>query len=189
MQIVERWILAKLRNRRFHSLAALNLAIFALVDELNRRPSRHLGKNRRELLRELDQPALGSLPADPYEFAEWKECRVGIDDHVEIARHYYSVPHQLIRQPISARISAKAIELFHRGRRVAAHLRSFRQRRHTTVPEHMPSAHRRYAGWTHERLQREAHDIGPERPVRRSVEGDHPEAAARQDSGEPARTG
>ena len=81
---------------------------------------------------------------------------------VEIARHYYSVPHQLIRQEISARITAKTIELFHRGRRVAAHLRSYQQRRHTTVPEHMPSAHRRYAGWTHARLQREAHDIGPE---------------------------
>jgi transposase len=162
VQVVERWVLAKLRNRRFHSLAALNLAIFELVDELNRRPSRHLGQSRLELYHQLDQPALGGLPSDPYEYAEWKECRVGIDYHVEIARHYYSVPHQLIRQPISARITAKTIELFHRGRRVAVHLRSFQQRRHTTVPEHMPSAHRRYAGWTHERLQREAHDIGPE---------------------------
>jgi transposase len=161
VQLVERWVLAKLRNRRFHSLAALNIAIFELVDELNRRPSRHLGASRLELFQQIDQPALGSLPAQSYEYAEWKECRVGIDYHVEIARHYYSVPHQLIRQEISARITAKTIELFHRGRRVAAHLRSFQQRRHTTVPEHMPSAHRRYAGWTHERLQREAHDIGP----------------------------
>ena len=106
VQIVERWVLAKLRNRRFTSLATLNLAIFQLVDELNRKPSRHLGASRLELFHQIDRPALSPLSADTYEYAEWKECRVGIDYHVEIDKHYYSVPHSLRRQPISARISA-----------------------------------------------------------------------------------
>ena len=161
VQIVERWVLAKLRNRRFTSLATLNLAIFQLVDELNRKPSRHLGASRLELFHQIDKPALSLLPAETYEYAEWKECRVGIDYHVEIDKHYYSVPHSLRRQPISARITASTIELFHRGRRVASHLRSRQQRRHTTTREHMPSAHRRYAGWTHERLQQDAETVGP----------------------------
>ena len=161
VQIVERWVLAKLRNRRFTSLATLNLAIFQLVDELNRKPSRHLGASRLELFHQIDKPALSPLPADTYEYAEWKECRVGIDYHVEIDKHYYSVPHGLRRQPISARITASTIELFHRGRRVASHVRSRQQRRHTTTREHMPSAHRRYAGWTHERLQQDAETVGP----------------------------
>jgi transposase len=162
VQVVERWILAKLRHRRFFTLAELNHAIAGLVDELNRKPSRHLGASRRQLFEQIDRPALKPLPAEPYEYAEWKECRVGIDYHVEIDKHYYSVPHSLIRQPITARITTATIELLHRGRRVAAHLRSYTPRRHTTVAEHMPSSHRRYAGWTHERLRRAAADIGPE---------------------------
>ena len=161
VQVVERWVLAKLRHRRFTSLAMLNQAILQLVDELNRKPSRHLGASRLELFHQIDKPALSPLPAEAYEYAEWKECRAGIDYHVEIDKHYYSVPHGLIRQPITARFTATTVELFHRGRRVACHLRSRQQRRHTTVPEHMPSAHRRYAGWTHERLQEEALTIGP----------------------------
>ncbi|MGI9451603.1 MAG: Mu transposase domain-containing protein, partial [Geminicoccaceae bacterium] len=160
VQIVERWVLAKLRNRRFTSLAMLNQAIFQLVDELNRKPSRHLGASRLELFHQIDKPALSPLPAEAYEYAEWKECRVGIDYHVEIDKHYYSVPHGLIKQQVTARITATTIELFHRGRRVASHLRSRQQRRHTTTREHMPSAHRRYAGWTHERLQQDAESIG-----------------------------
>jgi transposase len=161
VQVVERWILAKLRHRRFFALAELNHAIAGLVDELNRKPSRHLDASRRQLFEQIDQPALRPLPAEPYEYAEWKECRVGIDYHVEVDKHYYSVPHSLVRQPITARITAATIELFYRGRRVAAHLRSYAPRRHTTIAEHMPSAHRRYAGWTHERLRGAAADIGP----------------------------
>ena len=161
VQIVERWVLAKLRNRRFTSLATLNQAIFQLIDELNRKPSRHLGASRLVLFHQIDKPALSPLPAETYEYAEWKECRVGIDYHVEIDKHYYSVPHSLRRQPVSARITATTIELFHRGRRAASHLRSRQQRQHTTTREHMPSAHRRYAGWSHERLQQDAETVGP----------------------------
>jgi transposase len=160
VQLVERWVLAKLRNRRFHTLAALNAAIRELVDELNRRHSRHLGKSRQELFEELDKPALQPLPAAPYEFAEWKECRVALDYHVELGKHYYSVPHQLLKQEVSARITARTVEIFHRGKRVACHLRSRQERRHTTIAEHMPSSHRRYAGWTHEKLCSDAHRVG-----------------------------
>src|SRR6201987_708149 len=127
VQIVGRWILARLRHRRFFSLAELNAAIRALLDELNDRPMRGWGMSRRALFQQLDKPALRSLPPLAYEYAEWKRCRVGLDYHVEIAKHYYSVPHQLIRQEVEARITATTVEIFHRGKRVASHRRSLRR--------------------------------------------------------------
>src|SRR6516165_5374612 len=160
-----RWILARLRHRRFFSLAELNAAIRALLDELNNRLMRGWGTSRRALFEQLDKPTLGSLPPLPYEYAEWKRCRVGLDYHVEIGRHYYSVPHQLLRQEVEARITAATIEIFHRGKRVASHRRSLRPHRPSTVPEHMPSAHRRYRDWTHERIRHEAQTVGPDAAV------------------------
>jgi transposase len=165
VQVVGRWILARLRHRRFFSLAELNAAIRILLDELNDRRMRGWGTSRRALFKQLDQGALGSLPPLPYEYAEWKRCRVGLDYHVELAKHYYSVPHQLLRQEVEARITAATIEIFHRGKRVASHRRSLRPHRPTTVPEHMPSAHRRYRDWTHERIRHEAQAVGPDAAV------------------------
>ena len=162
VQVVERWILARLRNQRFFSLAELNAAIGSLLDDLNDRPMRHLGVSRRQLFEKLDRPALRHLPVETYVYAEWRRRRVGLDYHVDIDGHYYSVPHRLLRQEIEARITQSTIELFHRGQRVACHLRGGARGRHTTLAEHMPSAHRRHAGWTHERMLREATAIGPD---------------------------
>jgi transposase len=104
-----------------------------LVRQINNRVSRHLGASRRALFEELERSALKPLSAEPYVFAEWKECRVGLDYHVEIEKHYHSVPHQLLREKVWARITARTIEVFHRGKRVAAHVRSSSNRKHTTV--------------------------------------------------------
>jgi transposase len=158
--VVERWILARLRNQRFLSLAELNAAIAALVTDLNARPMRKLGVSRRRLFEELDRPALSPLPAEPFVYAEWRIRRVALDYHVDIDGHYYSVPHRLLREQVEARITARAIEIFHRGERVAVHLRGGARGRHTTLPEHMPHAHRRHAEWTIERIGREAAGIG-----------------------------
>jgi transposase len=141
VQVVQRWILARLRHRRFFSLAALNAAIRALLDDLNDRPMRSWGISRRALYEQLDKPALLPLPAERYEYAEWKRCRVGLDYHVEIAKHWCSVPYPLLRHEVYARITLATVEIFHRGKRVASHLRSNRRHRPTTVAEHMPSAH------------------------------------------------
>ena len=161
VQVVQRWVLARLRHRRFFSLTELNVAIRELIAELNDRPMRHLGTSRRALFEALEQPALLPLPAEPYVYAEWRRCRAGLDYHVEVHGHFYSVPYRLVREAIEARITDQTVELFHAGVRVAAHQRNPRQHRHTTIPEHMPSAHRRYADWTPTRLLREAAAIGP----------------------------
>jgi transposase len=158
--LATRWIIAKLRNRQFLSLGELNDAIRDCVTQLNNRVSRHLGASRQALFEELERPALKKLPAEPYVFAEWKECRAGLDYHVEVKKHYYSVPHGLLREALWVRITARTVEVFHRGKRVAAHLRSSSNRKHTTVREHMPLSHQRYADWTPERIQRQANEIG-----------------------------
>lgn len=108
----------------------------------------------------FDRPALRPLPGTAYEYAQWRRCRVGLDYHIEIDKHFYSVPHQLLRQEVEARITTGTVEVFHRGKRVASHIRSQRRHRPSTVVEHMPSAHRRYRDWTHERIRREAAVVG-----------------------------
>jgi transposase len=164
-QVVQRWILARLRNRRFFSLAELNRAVHELADQLNDRPIRGCNTTRRALFQQLDRPALLALPPTPYECADWKRCRVNLDYHVEIEKHFYSVPFRLLRQEVEARITAKTVEIFHRGKLVATHLRGLRAHRPTTVADHRPSSHRRYYDWTHERIQREAAAVGDDTAV------------------------
>ena len=161
VQVVERRILARLRNRRFFSLAEANQAIAELLEELNGRVTKHLGASRRRLFEAIEQATLKPLPTQAYEYAEWKRRRAGLDYHVEFAKHYYSVPHALAKQKLWARITDRTIEVFHKDRRVAAHLRGPANRRHTTVDEHMPSAHRRHASWSLERIRRDAEANGP----------------------------
>ena len=161
VQGVERWILARLRHRRFFSLAELNEPLWALLAEYNRRPFQKLEGCRQSLFLALDRPALKPLPTQPYEYAEWKKARVSIDYHVEVDRHYYSVPYQLLRQEVEVCLSAHTVEILHKGKRVASHLRSFARGRHTTILAHMPRHHREYVEWSPERLVRWAQQTGP----------------------------
>ena len=122
--VVERWIMAALRNRTFFSLSEANVAIKELLTRLNERPFKKLPGCRRSQFEELDKPVLKPLPERAYEYAQWKQARVGIDYHVEIEAHYYSVPYQLIKQQLDARITRSTVECFHKGKRVALHVRS-----------------------------------------------------------------
>ena len=164
VQVVQRWILARLRHQRFFSLTELNSTIAGLVERLNDRTMRGLGTTRRALFEQFDRPALLPLPAAAYEYAEWRRCRVGLDYHVAIDKHFSSVPHDVLRQEVEARITVGTVEVFHRGKRVASHVRSA-SRHPSTTAEHMPSAHRRYREWTHERIRREAAVVGDDAAV------------------------
>ena len=162
VQIVERWILARLRNHTFFSLAEANAAISELLVDLNNRSFKKLPGTRREAFEALDQPVLKPLPATAYEFAGWKKVRVNIDYHVEVEGHYYSVPYQLQGKQLDARITAGCIELCHKSKRVASHIRSHQKGRHTTIAEHMPKAHKSYVDWTPQRLISWAAQTGPQ---------------------------
>jgi len=161
VQVAQRWILARLRNRRFFSLSELNAAIRQLLDELNTRMMRGYGASRADLFTTLDRPHLQPLPEQAYEFARWKRARVAPDYHVEVDSSWYSVPFGLIRQEVDVRVCGAVVEIFHRGSRVASHPRCPGRRSHVTLPEHMPSAHRRHAEWTPARMLDAAMKLGP----------------------------
>jgi transposase len=160
--IAKRWILSALRHRTFYNLADLNRAIQELLERLNTRALRKIKKSRGELFDLFDRPKAQALPENPYEYAEWRVATVNIDYHIEIERHYYSVPFRLIREKLDVRLSAHTLEAFFKGERVAAHQRSFIPYGHTTLKEHMPPAHQKYLEWTPSRIIDWAKKIGPQ---------------------------
>ena len=159
--IAERWIIARLRDRRFFSLGEANAAVRVCVDEINARPFQKLDGSRQLLFGQLDRPALRPLPATRYEFATWHKARVNIDYHLVADKHYYSVPYQLARQQVDVRLSAATVEIFRNSARVASHPRSHVRHGYTTDPAHMPESHRRHAAWTPQRITGWAARTGP----------------------------
>lgn len=159
--LVERWILAALRKRSFFSLGEVNQAIAELLTRLNERPFRKRDGSRRTLYETLDRPALKPLPAERYQYGEWKTARVNIDYHVEFDLHWYSVPYQLTQQEVEIHGTASTVEIFHKGVRVASHARSHRAHHHTTIHQHRPKAHQRYLEWTPSRIVEWSSTIGP----------------------------
>src|SRR5208337_1260250 len=159
--IAERWIIAALRNHTFFSIGDLNRAIRQKLEEFNNRLLQKMKVSRKHLFETIDKPAMKPLPDKRYEYAEWAKPRVNIDYHVEIDRHYYSVPYQLRKQVVDARMTSTTVEIFFKGKRVASHARSYLPWKHTTCPEHMPESHRRYLEWTPSRIERWAEKSGP----------------------------
>jgi transposase len=158
VQVVERWILARLRHQQFFSLADLNLAIANLLEELNTRAFKKLPGNRRSAFAAIDQSALKPLPVTIFELCVWKKARVGVDYHVELEHHYYSVPYQHARKAVELRYTTSVVEILCEGKRIAAHQRVMRigyqhgLSSQTTVSEHMPKAHGAHLEWSSERL-------------------------------------
>ena len=157
--IVERWILARLRNERFFNLADLNIRIGQLLEDLNSRTMRRLGKSRRDLFEEIERDALAPLPQTAFEYAEWKTAKVHPDYHVEVDKVFYSVPHHLIGRQVDIRLTNRIVEIFHDHKRVASHRRTSK-RGHVTVNEHMPKTHQLYANTTPATLIRQAAKVG-----------------------------
>ena len=162
VRIVERWLLGRLRNRRFYSLAEVNAAIAELLVSLNdQRVMRYVRRTRRQLFEEIDAPHLTPLPALAYVLAQWGLRKVGLDYHVDVGGHFYSVPYRHARATVETRLTPRTVEVFLKGERIAAHMRGSGDGKHTTVADHMPSSHRRYQDWNIERIAREAMLIGP----------------------------
>ena len=160
VQVVERWVMARLRHLRLATVHEVNLAIQPLLEQLNHRPFQKLPGSRASTFAALDAPALMPLPVQRYEMADFKTVRVHIDYHIEVEGHRYSVPHALVGLALEARITSGTIELLHRGQRVASHVRNHRRGDFSTIAEHMPAAHRAHMEWTPQRLIHWGQDIG-----------------------------
>lgn len=159
--LVERWILAALRNRTFFSVRELNSAISQLLERLNARKFKRMNATRRELFENLDRPAMQPLPPTRYEFLEWKTAKVGIDYHIVCDKHFYSVPYRLAGEQVDVRLSQTTVEILYKSRRVASHIRSHVEGGYTTNPEHMPASHRAHLEWTPSRIIAWAQKTGP----------------------------
>ncbi len=182
VQVVERWIMARLRHQRFNTVLEVNEAMAPLLGRLNDKPFQKLPGSRASAFAELDAPALLPLPMQRYEMAHFKTVKAHIDYHVEVERHRYSVPHVLVGQVLEVRITIAVVEILHRGQRVASHARSSRHGGFTTVAAHMPAGHRAHMEWTPERLIHWGGSIGPataEVVTRLMAESKHPEQGYR----------
>jgi len=157
----QRRILAVLRDRTFFSLAELNAAIVEETKKLNERPMTVINKSRYDLFLEIDKPALRPLPEERYAITAWKKGKVHIDYHVDVEKTYYSVPYTLIGQQVDISYTSSLIEIFHRGRRVASHMRVYKPGAFVTDKLHMPHSHRQYLEWTPERIKSWGEKIGP----------------------------
>jgi transposase len=163
VQVVERWILARMRKETFYSLGEANVRISELLREINERfVMRTYKTTRRALFERIERSALRALPTEAFEVGTWKLLRVHFDYHVEIDHHFYSVSHLLAGAKLWGRFTPSTVEIFRDGERVTAHARSYVHGRHTTRDEHMPEAHRQHASWTPARLVSWAEtNVGP----------------------------
>ena len=162
VQVVQRWILARLRNEVFFSLEALNERIAELLEDLNARPRKHLGgTSRKDLFERIERPVLKPLPPSRFEHHDWKRAKVNLDYHIEIDRHWYSVSYVLVREEVEACFTATTVEIFHLGKRIASHLRSYVPYAHTTDPSHRPPNHQAWADRDPGGLLRWARETGP----------------------------
>lgn len=146
--IAERWIIASLRIRTLYSLDELNEAVSEKLHVLNRKPFQKLEGCRQSMFEQQEKPPLRPLPAERYQYTQWKRAKVSIDCHIEVEAHYYSVPHQLIRETVEVRLTSCVVEVLHGGKRVASHRRSYVKGGHTTLAEHMPPKHAKMLEWT-----------------------------------------
>ena len=161
VQIVERWCIAPLRNHTFFGLGELNRALKLKRDAVNERPFQKLAGTRRQLLETLERPEFRPLPTTRFEYYESRKARVNIDYHIQVAGHFYSVPHKLVREEVDVRLAARTVEVLHRGKRVAAHVRSSVKGGYTTDFSHRPKSHQKHLDWSPSRLINWGNTIGP----------------------------
>lgn len=153
--------MAPLRNHRFFSFEELNKALAERLEQLNSRLMQKVGQSRRQMFEEIEKPELQALPATDYELSAWKQAKVHLDYHVEVDRHYYSVPHTYVNKRVDIRITKRVVEVFHAGQRIASHRRCGRPFQHSTYSSHMPRNHQEVRAWTPEYFEQWGKRIGP----------------------------
>ena len=161
VQIIERWILARLRHHTFFSLAELNQCIRALLVEVNNRPFKQLKGTRQQWFESLDKPALMPLPKHQYQYTDIKTVKVNVDYHIQYDQHLYSVPHQLVGEKLELHAKDHLIEIYFQNKRVTSHARKYHPGT-TTDAAHMPVKHEKHHQWTPGRLMNWAKDLGDE---------------------------
>jgi transposase len=165
VQEVERQILAPLRDQRFSSLNQLNAALRTGLTALNQRVMRDYSQTRQERFEQVDKPALRPLPTQSFELATWKVAKVNLDYHIDVGRHFYSVPYPYVRATVQVKVSQHLVEIFADGQRIALHERDDLAHRHSTLPDHMPPAHWAYKHQSKQQFLTWAAQVGPQTEI------------------------
>ena len=161
VRIAQRWLLGRLRDQAFFSLAELNEAAHGLLNAFNDKVMKGYGQSRRQLFEEIDRPNALPLPVAPYEPGIWRRpVRLGIDYHLEAADNYYSAPYTLKGRILAVKISEHLVEVYLGGDRVTSHRRLLGKRQFSTQVGHMPPSHQHYVEWNSERIVAWAEKIG-----------------------------
>jgi transposase len=161
VQVAQRWILAALRHHTFFRLEDLNRAIRELLERLNQRPFKKREGSRASVFAAIERSALHPLPPERFDMSQWSRARVNIDYHIAFDANLYSVPYNLVHELVEVRATPTTVEIFHKGQRVASHLRCRGREQLSTQKEHRPKSHQAHLEWTPSRMVHWAEHIGP----------------------------
>jgi len=160
VKIIETWIMAALRNRKFFTFEALNEAIREKLQEFNEKPFQKKKGSRLSAFKEEEENFLMPLPTSPYEAAVWSKATIQPDYLITVGNCKYSVPYEFIGKEVEIRTSDKCIEVFYHGNRIASHIRKSYSRDPIYIQEHMPENHRKYLSYNTEHFIEWAEQIG-----------------------------
>jgi transposase len=158
---VSRQILAPLRDRTFHSIGELNIAIAELVETYNSKPQQSGIGSRRTVFEAEEKHLLRPLPQQDFQFVNWKKAKVGFNYHVVLEGHSYSVPYEYVSKEVDVRYSSREVNITKDDVLIAHHLRGVNKGTYSTMEEHMPQAHLVHFKTNPERIKEAASKIGP----------------------------
>lgn len=161
VQAIQRWILAKLRNRTFFSVDEINQAIAPLLDQYNNKTIKRLEQSRSERFEKNDKPYLQPLPANRFVYRRFKVATVHMDYHIELDRCFYSVPFKYLKEKVELKYTNTVVEIYHKGALIATHPKLHKANERSTHKEHMPLNHQyQHEKMNPERLKKWASSIG-----------------------------
>lgn len=128
---------------------------------MNQRPFRKSQGSRASLFEQVERATLRPLPAERFDLSQWSRARVNIDYHIAFDTNFYSVPYALVGELVEVRSTPTTVEIFHRGQRVASHLRAHNHGKAITMDEHRPKSHQAHLEWTPSRMVNWASKTGP----------------------------
>ena len=159
--VVERYIMLKIRNEQFHSIDEINKAVWKHLADFVDQPFKKKEGSRKSVFINEDKPILMPLPAQRYELIDVKFARVNIDYHIEYDHKYYSVPYKYGGQTVEVKAKPLTIEIWHNNERIYTHSRSYKKL-YTTISEHMPPNHQAYGQINQQSFKKWASTISPE---------------------------
>lgn len=154
VKIIYTRIYAKLRTKVFHTLEALNNAIWECLEEHNNKLLKGRHYSRRMQFDEIERPTLNALPPLMYEHKQQIYATVMKNSHICLSsdKHYYSVPHQHIGKKVKILYTSTQVEVYYHYQRIASHKRIKSPYNYTTEKDHLPSTHRFVSDWTPEKF-------------------------------------